>query len=87
VTGFLALDFIRKFGVVYLELQHIRLILLIVKVKLLHLEQALIFVLFLVIVNEQSDSIALAARLVQGFNRFFDRVDVLLILPQILHVH
>jgi len=73
--------------VVYLELQHIRLILLIVKVKLLHLEQALIFVLFLVIVNEQSDSIALAARLVQGFNRFFDRVDVLLILPQILHVH
>lgn len=72
---------------VYLELQHIRLILLIVKVKLLHLEQALIFVLFLVIVNEQSDSIALAARLVQGFNRFFDRVDVLLILPQILHVH
>lgn len=87
MTGFLALDFIRKFGVVYLELQHIRLILLIVKVKLLHLEQALIFVLFLVIVNEQSDSIALAARLVQGFNRFFDRVDVLLILPQILHVH
>jgi hypothetical protein len=87
VTGFLALDFIRKFGVVYLELQHIRLILLIVKVKLLHLEQALIFVLFLVIVNEQSDSIALAARLVQGFNRFFDCVDVLLILPQILHVH
>ena len=87
MTGFLALDFIRKFGVVYLELQHIRLILFIVKVKLLHLEQALIFVLFLVIVNEQSDSIALAARLVQGFNRFFDRVDVLLILPQILHVH